>query len=369
MGWGKPKYGSSTPKGQTKGIKEGDNIFRILPPMHSFAESGKWANYVTVHFGYSGVDSQDPSKKRTKPFRCIKVEDRRSNMVLEECPECTLFDKTTEQLKSRESEIRAELAAAGKSGTDLEEVLATALEPMRGWIKTHSPDRKHYLNVMSPDGKEFYHFKLSHRTKKQLDGVLKELSENEGIDGLDLSQGVLINIKRTGRFLAAQDVVTVVKEKVVVDGRKLEQIALRPLTDEEAQAALETCRDLAEVGGYVLTKEQITDLTECSGDPEEVDAIFNRNRKESSASPRPRPANDNVISAPPAPPVAPKAPPVVVEAPRVNPAIAARLAEIKAKKDAAEAAALAAAAEAAAAPEDEDAALGMSDEDFLAKFS
>jgi hypothetical protein len=386
-GWGKPKYGSST-SSKTAKIKEGDNIYRFLPPMHSFAEEGKWSNYVAIHFGYSGVDSQDATKTRFRVFRCIQVKDFRSGMILEDCPECDLIEKNKKALEEREAELIVQFKAEGKDEKEIEELLESALGPDKGWLQSHNVDRKHYINAMTPDGREFVQVPISHRTKKQLDAVFKELQESEGIDPLDIGQGVLINIKRSGKFRDAQDVVSVVKEKVdaEVNGKKvkLEQIKLRPLTPEEAERALKECRDLATVGGLELTREQIKELTECSGDPEEVDAIIKKGQKEASPARKPA-ANDN--SKPKAEPKstatkakaetkpeADKEEPVNDNAAK-EAAIQKRLADIKAKKDA-EAKAKAEAeakakkeAEAKEAPAaEEDNALLMDDEAFLAKF-
>lgn len=306
MGWGKPKYGSNGPKGNTWRVKEGDNTYRYLPPMHSLAEDGKWAIYVTVHFGYSGPDPQDPTKTRQKPFRCIQVKDFRSGMILEDCPECTLYERNAKNLEIREAELRTKFKAEGKKDSEVEELLQTALGPDKAWLKAHNADRKWYINAMTEDGKEFGQVAISHRTKsKQLDPLFKRLREEESIDPLDLEQGVLINVKRTGRLRDATDLVEVVKEKVEVEiggkKQKLEQIKLRPLTEVEAERALKECRDLSTVGGFELTRDQIRELTECDGSPEAVDRVFKRALgvpKEASPAPAPAaaPANDNAAA-------------------------------------------------------------------------
>lgn len=375
-GWGKPKY-SSGPKGKNFNLKEGDNVYRFLPPMHSFADEGLWSTYVSTHFGYYGTDPTDSNKTRLKTFKCIQKDDRQSGMVLEECPECTLIEDKQAELKDQEATLRTQFKADGMDEKEIEETLETALAPIKGWLKQHNVDRKHHMNVMTPSG-EFGQLKLSHRTKKQLDAKLKELNDEDGIDPLDLEQGVLINIKRTGKMRDVVDTVEVVKEKVNVNGKKMEQILLRPLTEDEANAALENCRDLATAGGYVLTKEQIQELTESSGDPEEVDRVFSRNKEESKksaapAKPASKPADKAEAPAPkPAAKeaVAPK--PEATEAPKptADEVVQQRLAALKAKKEAeAKKAAEKAAAEAAAAePANDVNPLEMSDDDFLAKF-
>lgn len=374
-GWGKPKY-SSGPSGQNFSLKEGDNVYRFLPPMHSLAEDGIYSVYVATHFGYRGTDPTDQNKTKLKTFKCIQVDDRRSGMVLEECPECTLIEKNKAELQAKEAELRSKFKAEGRPDSEVEELLDTELDSLRGWIKNHNVDRKHYFNVMTPDG-HFGQLKLSHRTKKQqLDVMFKKLSEEDGIDPLDLDQGVLINIKRSGKVRDVVDVVEVVKEKVVINGKKLEEIKTRPLSEEEATAALESCRDLSTAGGFVLTKDQIAELTESSGDPEEVDRVFgwNNNKEDSkktSQATKPAPARNEAQAATPAPTPDAEVKPQAQAQPEaaVDPRVAQRMAEIKAKKEAEEKAKREAEAQKAAAASVEDLnPLEMNDEDFLAKF-
>jgi hypothetical protein len=355
-GWGTPKYGGSGSM-QTWSLENGDNVYRILPPMLSFAESGRWTNYVTVHYGYTGTDPKNPNGKK-KPFRCIEVKDRRSGMVLEECPECTLFEERKQLLTEREAELRAQFKAEKKPDQEIEELLEAALLSLRTWVKDHRPDRKHYLNVMDREG-TFGQLKISHRTKKSLEAKIDELRA-EGTDPLALDQGVFFNIKRIGKGFTDPDVVEVVTQKVevMVDGKKklFPEVVMRPLTEQESEKALRECRDLADVGGFVLTREQIRELTECSGDPEEIDKIFARSRRE--ASPRPRQvsasANDNGRSA--AGPANDNASAVDASDPRVQ----ARLAELRTRREAEERAKVQKAA--AENP------LLMDDEEFLARF-
>jgi hypothetical protein len=356
-GWGTPKYGNGG-SAQTWSLEDGDNVYRILPPMLSFAEAGRWTNYVTVHYGYTGTDPKNPNGRK-KPFRCIEVKDRRTGMVLEECPECTLFEERKQLLTDREAELRAQFKGEKKSEQEIEELLEAALLSLRTWVKDHRPDRKHYLNVLDREG-TFGQLKISHRTKKSLEAKIDELRA-EGVDPLALDQGVFFNIKRIGKGFTDPDVVEVVTRKVdvVVDGRKksLTEVVLRPLTEQEAEKALRECRDLADVGGFVLTREQIRELTECSGDPEEVDKIFARVRREASPRPRSeanRPANSNAHPA--TPPANDNAGAIDASDPRVQ----VRLAELKAKREAEERAKTQMAAA--------DNPLLMDDEAFLARF-
>lgn len=363
-GFGKAKYGNDY--GHTWSPVEGDNLIRVLPPMHSLADAGKWSQYWGIHFGYSGVDPSDPTKTRQRPFLCIQ-EKGRNGMVAQNCPACDARDAVEAQLKEKEAQLIA-------AGTDAE-TIATQLAPMAAWLKSHNVDRKHYLNVMIPSG-EVGHFKLSHRTKKALDAKMQEVQDQEKLDPIDPDQGVWFNIKRTGKMLSVVDVVELVFENVKIDGRTLKDIKKAPLTEEQAEKALSDCKDLALVGTSI-TYDQIKQLAESSGDPAEIDAIFFGTVVAAKSKPvaAKEPANvaDKVATEVVKAEVV-KAEPItsgeVVQPVTTNiPAdIQERVAAIKAKK-AAEAAAQAKAAEEAlkaAAPAVDP--VSMSDEEFLKQF-
>ena len=366
MGFGKPKYGSGGQR-NTWSIQKGDNRIRILPPMHSLAEEGRWAVYETMHWGYAGVDGKDQNKTKARPFRCIKEEDRRTNMLLQECPECTLI----EQYKAQEKEVEARLRSEGKA----EEEVQAGLAPIQGWLKAHRPDAKWYMAVKKGD--DFGQFKIPHRMKKQIEEIIQKVLAEDGIDALDLDQGLEFNVKRTGDGFSVPDTVELVMEDVLVNGRKLKQIKVSPITEEEANKALEKIDDLSKAGGLRLSYDQIKALTESSGDPEEVDQIIGKKGSAEASAPAAGAKGSTTRSAPPVNDNS-KAQTTANDNAKgsQDAAIQKRLADIEAKKAAkakAEAEAKARAeAEAAAAAEPagpgEDDPLGMDDEEFLKKF-
>lgn len=314
MGFGKPKYGSGAGKCPTWGLDMGDNIYRILPPMHSLAESGRWSNYVRTDWGYAGTDSQNPGKTRVKPFRCIQVENRRTGMVEEECPEDSLREGYKQRAQAREAELRAQHAALKPEEIDV--IVDREMAPLRTWLRAHNQDAKHYLAVMN-EKRIFGHLKINHTDKKKLDLKFDELRKNQAIDPLDLEQGVWVNFRRISKN-GLDDIIDFVTEKVTatINGREVQvqQIIMAPLAADEVTRALEEVRDLTDVGGFILTHEQVLALTQAGEDPEEVDRIFAMNRKEKSTKA-------------PAPAVA-----LILDL--ADPRVQVRLAEIKARKDA-----------------------------------
>lgn len=296
MKFGSAKYDNKK-SNNTHRIKEGDNKFRPLPPMLSLAEEGRWSLYAGTHYGYSGIDRTDPSKTKQRPFRCIQEKNFRNNMVTQECGACDVYDAEKVRIEQAEEELTVSLRKEGKTDEEIEEIVQTSLGADKAWLKAHNVDRKHHINAMSEDGKEFFQVAISHRTKKQMDEAFTRLREEEEIDPLDINEGVIVNIRRTGRKLAVVDTVEFVTEKIAGGGRK---IVIRPLTEEEQDRALAECRDLTTCGGTVLTAEQIQALTETNGDPKAVDAVFSGARREVSPKPRPQPATPPPAAAKPA---------------------------------------------------------------------
>jgi hypothetical protein len=281
-GFGKPKYGNNSSSGnfpKTFRLKEGTTtVVRILPPMKSLAESGEWAKYIGTHFGYKGVNPKDPSKPVYRTFRCIQERDLRTKMITQDCPECDLIAQREEELEAIEARAKAE----GHSSDEIEELV----KPHKDWLREHNLDRKWYLNVRTQEG-EHGTLLLSHKTKKLLDQKILSLQTDDGIDALDLDQGVWFVFKRSGRGVETQDTVDVEYESVrdASTGRVSRTVKLAPLSPAEAERALKECPDLAKAVREI-SYEQIKLLTLSSGDPEDVDAIFAMGQKRESSAGR-----------------------------------------------------------------------------------
>jgi hypothetical protein len=352
-GYGRSKYAGEAFKKTGKPSKgPGHNYIRIMPAMHSLAETGEWAQYFTTHWGYHGNSPSDPTKTVARPFRCIEERDR-NKMTIQSCPECDLFNTKEAEAKAYEAKLLEEKRPDGKPKYTEEEI-KTAMKSRKDWLQAHGPERKWYINVMYKDG-TFGDYKINHRThKKGIDQKFKDLRANEGIeDVLDISEGVWVDIHRIGDGFSTPDVIELEMETFEVpgpDGKmfKAQRLCRAPLTEEQAERGLKECRDLSTLGGTVLTYQQVLALTKCSGDPDEVDKIFGG-----------RPSQQRQSASPPAPESDPPAaeddepvntPTAATDKPTITPEMKARaeriLAERKAKAEAE--AAVKAAAEAAA---------------------
>lgn len=291
-GFGKAKYGNSSETNYQKFIRlESDKelMVRVLPPMKSLADVGKWAMYHSVHYGYRGVDRKDPSKSSARPFRCVEQKNFKTGMITQSCPECLEIQRKKETLEERELSLskRTDMSAEEKD---------IILSPLKSFLKEHNVDRKWYLNVMVSDG-SFAVLQISHRLKKQLDLLVERVSNEEGVDPFDLNTGVWFNFRRTGKKLEAVDTVEPVYIKEEMNGRKVNVLKVSALTEAQIQDALTKCPDLTEVT-RVISLDQINLLVGSSGDPEEVDRILamgSVRAMERSASARERSAAPAVV--------------------------------------------------------------------------
>lgn len=315
--FGKPKYGNSGST-FTKAIrlKEGTVVkVRILPPMKSLAEEGRWAAYHGRHYGYLGVNVNNPSKPLFKTFRCVERMDFKTKMITQECPECTLIAARKDDKAAQEVELK-------KQGYDADQI-KEAVAPLAGWLKEHNVDRKWHLNVKDSEG-VFTTLELTGKTKKKLDAKIMALLTEEGIDAIDPEQGVWFTFKRTGTFLDIDDAVDVEYESVrdPATNRISRTVKLAPLTEADATEALKL-KDLSTLVD-VITFDQIKELTQCNGDPEEVDAIFaNGKVAKREATPAPTAVRTPNLAArfagTPAPAPAPEADPYEDHVPEEEP--------------------------------------------------
>lgn len=260
------------------------NIWRIFPRMKSLRNTPKGHRHFSrVHWGYSGVNFKDPTKTSFRPFLCVEEYNYKTKMVVVPCDECV-------KIKAKEVQLEDIEIACRQTGKTPDET-ALMMAPLKAWLNDHNRDSKWNLAACNPSF-EFGVLKLSNTNMKKLDLLFDEL-QAKGIDPLALDQGVWVEFTRNNKN-GLDDVVSVVNDMVeatLPDGTKVSAPVLRkaPITAEQAKAALEAIPDLATFETAV-TREQVKLLAKCSGDPEEVTAIFNMtqpNREQSPRSPAP----------------------------------------------------------------------------------
>lgn len=267
-------------------IKDGDGqIYRILPPFKSCRATGEWAKYYSQHYGWKGVSKKDASKTVHRPFKCIE-EKNRDKMITKECKGCTKVKAQIALRDERKASIDAEIKRGKKySEADVEELM----RPLEDWIKEHNIDRKWWINVMN-EKRECGVLLIAHRHKAALDAAMEKLQKEEGISKKEMMEpktGVWWDFGRTGSGNQTQHTVAAVYETEVINNKRVRSLKTAPLTNEDLQNVLANCADLNQVV-RTLTADQIEALVGGSGDPEEVDAIFDMGmRSEQSATREP----------------------------------------------------------------------------------
>lgn len=185
---GKSSFGG---KKQNFKIKDGDNVFRILPPLGELADQGRWSVYYAIQWGFKD------SKGNQRPFEDCRVINPKSKMVEVESPAYLLREKLQNE--------KDQLVEKFKAGDLTKEQLQEQVKPVNEKIKRFNLDAKHYLNVVNLDG-EIGILKINNTLMKALRAAMKEKIDT-GVDPTSVEHGVYFNFKRTNETKKLQDYV------------------------------------------------------------------------------------------------------------------------------------------------------------------
>lgn len=206
MELGKAKYGSGK---TTFKIVDGDNVYRILPPMGKLAKSGKWNQYYRVEWGFKN------SAGRNRPFQDVRDVNFQTKMVNVE----SAAHLQREALAARKTELVG-LLRKDPTNAALKQQVTEVSED----IKRYNLDAKYYVNAIALDGKIGL-LKLGSRAFKALKAEIDTLRKS-GVDPLSIDDGRFFNFRRTnetGNFQDTAYQVTVYKEQVTVGGETYEK--------------------------------------------------------------------------------------------------------------------------------------------------
>jgi hypothetical protein len=188
---GKPKYGSDFVPTKYWKLKDGESIYRILPPLGELADDGVWSVFYKVHYGYRNTQG------RMRVFQSSLVVDRGSKMV--EVPDAAV---------ERIDRLKMELEKAKVSGN------RGAIEKLKALLQTYNLDNNHYVNAIDFQG-NIGVLKLRHRAKQALDAVIKKLNA-QNIDPLSADDGRFFTFTRSGNGLDTTFQVAVAQEEITV---------------------------------------------------------------------------------------------------------------------------------------------------------
>ena len=203
---GKASYSGS--KKENFKIKDGDNVYRVLPPMGNLADSGQWSVYGRVVWGYKGTDGKN------KPFLSPRQQNYNTKMIE---VDCAAFNKAM-KIKDEYQEMVKNSKELVKSGGILTDAIKKELELKKEETMRFNVESKFFLNVMNLEG-TIGLLKLAGSGHKLIKSLGKEL-DGKGVDITGVENGRYININRQGTGLDTAYQVSEFKQnkQVEIDG-------------------------------------------------------------------------------------------------------------------------------------------------------
>lgn len=295
---GKASYGGGA-RTQRKyfKLKDGESVFRILPPLGELADRGIWSVFHKVHYGYK--DSQG----KLKTFLSSLEINRKNKMV--EVP-----DAADQRIK----DLKAKLEAAKQSGNS---ALVEKLAPLvSGKTPVYNLDSNHYMNVVDLQG-NIGVLKIRHRAKAALDAVIKKLRD-KGVDPLSVDNGRFFVFSRSGMGLDTTFSVEVYQEKFNVEGvGEVNRDLVHKLSDDLISRLGTEAADLNKLFKS-LSAEDIERIVKSSdlmtGQSPVIDELFNSKTAGSNESEEEYRDEEEMEEVPAPAPVTPKATPAPTKA-------------------------------------------------------
>lgn len=186
-------------------IKDGDNIYRPLPPMGKLAKQGVMSRYFRVVWGYKD------SEGNLRPFISPRVQNFKTRMIEVDCAAfnrvMALKDEFTESTK------QAKELAKNKQPIPLE--LKKRLEELNDLVGKKGRfniDSKHHFNAIAQDG-TIGLLKLAGYGFKAMKALFKQL-EGSGVDPSAVENGRFLNFNRQGTGLDTQYTVSEIKQTI-----------------------------------------------------------------------------------------------------------------------------------------------------------
>lgn len=221
---GKANYGGN--KKTYFKIKDGDNTYRIIPPIGDLADDGIWSVFAKIHYGYKN------SEGKLRPFESSLVKNYKTKMI--EVPDAAL---------ERIEKLKAQLELAKKNG---DSKMVAKLNEFVGPKGSYNLDSNHYVNAIDLQGNVGI-LKLRHRAKVALDSVMKGLRE-KGIDPLDPDNGRYFTITRSGNALDTTFQVKIFTKTITVDGvGEVEQQVIHKMDDSLIKRLSKEAADLSKL--------------------------------------------------------------------------------------------------------------------------
>jgi hypothetical protein len=247
-------------------LKDGEQAYRILPPLGDLADSGRWSIFYNVHYGYKTTDGKQ------KPFLSPEVKNRTSKMV-----------EVSDAAKERIESLKGKLEEAKKSDN---KAAFEKLNALVGPTGMYNIDNNHYMNVVDAQGNVGI-LKLRHKAKLALEAEIKKLN-GENCDPLSVEDGRYFVFTRTGMGRDTTFSVRVLKEKLTVQGVGTVERDVVHKLDDELLGRLE--REAGQLDKIFkrLTSDEVKKIVETSdlmtGVSPYLDELFAKNSNKAQES-------------------------------------------------------------------------------------
>lgn len=252
---GRADYSGGGAKFDVVSPKEGSPVMgRVIPPIKSGKKTGEWAKFWRLHWGWVGWN-KDKTKERRRPVLCIQEKDFNTGMVTQECPLCDLLAAKNTERDDLETTLRQKKKDPRKD----EELTA-----LNGWLYDHGVDGKWYLHLYTMDNK-LTMCKINHTAMKSMRVTNQKIvAKNLQPVGITAPFFEFVRPNKNGK-----------EDRVDVVRGDDEKFVMHTLTRDILEQAIRILPDLsAEMERNRYTFEQMAALAECSGSPDEVDAIL-----------------------------------------------------------------------------------------------
>lgn len=184
-------------------LEDGDNVYRILPPLGNLADKGKFFQFYAIEWGYTDT------KGNKVPFQDCSVSNYQTGMI-----------EVESAARVKRMEMESKLAQAVEL-FKAKKITKQELEKVGLEKRKFSLDKKYYFNAVDLNG-EIGLLKLGYKAKEQIMQIHKKYKKEQGVDIVGM-KGLFFNISKTGKNRETQYVVTPYQEnvKASVNGKEV----------------------------------------------------------------------------------------------------------------------------------------------------
>jgi len=222
-----------------------DNPFRVLPPLHSLADSGNFAKYYAVHKVYIKNLSDSEAKGSFYSFQCLQRKDKQTQQIVTRCPFCDQHAA----MKVKYEEAKAK----GATKEQLSDFYKQQVLP-------YQPDKKFYVNAVNLEGKVSV-LPITITGFRSLQDRIRMISDT--MNGFDVTglEGAYLNFRKIQKFQGDRDTTYTVDkwdELVNIDGSQYMSLKKHMITDDFIKYLKDSSRDLGELFKTITSEEMVS---------------------------------------------------------------------------------------------------------------